>query len=1389
MRGIGLLKLFSLIIWGLLISHLVAQATPPADLARRSHALVFERITIDQGLPTNYVNTIAQDKRGFMWFGTRNGLCRYDGREMRTYFHLPEDSTTLLANEIQFIFPDSRGRLWVAAGGLHFYDEEGDRFIRITPREYGPQAAMLGMLSSICEDSSGALWLGIMEQQLVRLDPRSRTLTPIKLYDYAGKAFGGNTIFSLFCDKVGTIWASSGGQRFFAIDPQSGTQREFPSPFRQEYMQLFQDRHGRFWSAGMATPIRRMIPSEDGFTYLPLPEASPGDFVSVFQDDALGRLWMGSPAEGLYLLNPRSGAVENYREESGNPGSLPGNMVLAMFEDRDGNMWVATNKGIAKWARWGKGFVQIRHDSEDPNSLGNAEVTGLTEDQHGNLWISTLNQGFCRYDPATGETRRFTPDNSPVATPWVLDVLAASDGSLWIAGNARHGLQVMDPSGEAVTNYRNTPEDPASLSGNVINVLFEDHNRQIWIGTPTRGLNRYNPEGDNFARYQHQQDRPGALSHNAVLTIAEDLAGRMWVGTGDGVNLWDPQNESFASFRPDSARWPPSSPFRVNAIVQDSQSRLWLGSDDGLWRADLRGDSLQNFRAVSYERKNLRDPRVFSILEDGGGHLWLQMADAIARFHPEDEKIRVFNHSDGWIQRGIYENEWRNSALKLSSGFFAFGGSEGVTLFHPDSLVEDHAPPAIVITGINLFYQPLQLTRERVAPEQAGIRAPHLLESLTLKPGGNTLSFQFAALNFTEARGNEYAYKLIGFQDSWVMSETQNTATFTNIPPGEYRFLVRGRNRDGVWSAQPAALNITILPPWWNTATAYVGYLAALALLLFLARRMIIQREKLHAELRMRDFEARKLQEVDHLKSRFFANISHEFRTPLTLILGPLTDLLPRVRDPKMSRELNLIRRNAGRLLMLINQLLDLSRLESGRMVLQVVGGDLVGFVRGITMSFASLARQKGIDLTVNDHGLGRRLLPGQAFFDPDKVEKMVVNLIANALKFTPAGGRVSVMLSLTSEQPAIAAITVSDTGPGIPAADLPHIFDRFYQSGPQNRRIAGGTGIGLALVRELCEAHHGRVTVSSNPGEGCVFRLELPVERSGFAPRELAGHHPQGEAQPGIPIAAMASLAPAETAAKAASPKSLPLVLVVDDDPDVRAYLTSILQDDCEVLQASSGVEGLAGAREQIPDVVVSDVAMPEMTGFEMSRMLKDDERTSHIPIILLTAMAGEEEKLTGLQTGADDYLVKPFNARELRLRVANLIENRRKLQQQLRKTWLQAGSRPEVPSREEAFLNKLQIILEKHLTREDFGLSLLSSELGMSERQVQRKIKGLTGESPTDIIRAARLERARMLLAQNTGNVSEIAFEVGFNNLSYFSKCFRERFGVSPSEVVRQS
>ncbi len=1357
----------------------------------------FHHIGISDGLPSEMVHSITQDIHGFMWFGTQEGLCRFDGRTIRTFVHDPDDPTSLPNNEVMAVYADSGGDLWVFAKGLYRFNFTKETFERPRLTAGDNLADKLTYVGKVHEDQRGNLWIGTLGDGLYKMNQERTKLSKIDLIGNDGQPEPFLWIYSISSFRSDSLLVGTTGHQFFLIDIESNRQVRYalPQDSPGDINVLLADRKDRIWLAMNGQPLQQLTFTDiGGYSLRPINPIRTDRLFMRMTSDRENNIWIGSVGDGLTIFNPADKSIERYLYISKAAGSLPDDDISLLFEDRDGNMWIALEKGVALWARWEKPFWHFSHSSEDVNSINNSEVTGIDMDTNGQIWVSTWNAGFSSFTPQVGSFQRFGPTICRNCPSWIYDILAASDGSVWVASNMKSGLNRFDPKTGRIQNYLHNPADKQSLSISLAKVLFEDHAGTIWIGFTAKGLNSYNRSTNKFKRYEHIPGDTSSPSHNRILTIEQFDTPFLWIGTGNGLNRLQLSDTTF-QYYPPTAAMQKSVGFNVHAIHKGKQNTLWLGTDSGLYRFDkAQGTYHEVPLAAPYSAST-----IFGIEADASGNLWMQSNAALFCFSPSNGTLRVYDQGDGWIQRRMHQSDLSNTTLQVNSGEMIFGGSNGITVFNPEAVKDNPYPPPVHITGIRMFYESVDFSTNPEGHRQKGdsLLTSSILHSneLTLRHSENTFSFEFAALDYTRPDANQYRFKLEGFQDDWVYGDDQ-LATFTNISPGDYVFRVQGSNSDGLWNRTGDSIIINILPPWWKSGWAYLFYILLAGLALYTWRRIETNRIRMENNLKLKELQAQNLLEIDNVKNRFFANISHEFRTPLTLILGPLENVIARIQDSTSRSELGMVHRNAGKLLHLINQLLDLSRLETNQMPLRVRQGDFIRYFKGLVVSFSSLADQKNISLRFDCDEQTEQRLNRNLYYDADKFDKIVLNLLSNAFKFTESGGTVKVRVTIGESEKdsevsnSEAIIRFSDSGIGIPAEQLPHIFDRFYQVDNALSREHEGTGIGLALTMEMVKRHYGEIKAKSAEGKGTTFEIRLPLGKAHFSPDEFADEA-SSAATPTVTLNLLSEPTASLTRDRGTdgNPGSNEIIaLVIDDHPDMRSYIRSHLSEQYHIVEASDGQQGIDTAIEVIPDLIISDVMMPKLDGYQVCKALKQNIKTSHIPVILLTAKAGEESKLSGLEIGADDYLTKPFSPRELKLRVKNLIEQRQKLRDRFRREGILQPREVATSSVDEQFLQKLMTLLEENMAEEDYGVEKLSYSLHIGVRQLQRKVRALTGLSPVDLMRGVRLNRAKQLLEQQAGNVSEIALEVGFSNPSYFAKLFKERFDISPSEFVKQ-
>jgi len=1365
----------------------VAQPGNPdrTDFFKPDVDLIFEHITVDDGLPENSVRSIIQDESDFMWFGTMNGLVRYDGYHMEVFAPSDEDSSSFGGRTVMALHEDSGGDIWIGTylRGLWKYDARLGTFASISLGRNESALPEFDRVNDINEDGQGRIWVAMM-YGLVSIDKATGVATwhdqvrPLEQ--------GGSTILNLtrvIPDNRGRIWCASENNGVMVLDPESGRVRHLSRHPDQPrslpsnvVFDILQTDDGKIWLATQMGLALWQEATGDFITYAPDPgnDDQMTNFLVRLQVDDQGLLWIGSAA-GLYVFDPIGHEFRLFSHDYDKPTSPVNGPVLSLHFDRSGILWAGSwHAGLNKVNPRSGGFVtQAFGTGQAPSGL--LAVDAIFEDSRGALWVGTSDTPAGR--GTGGLYRRGTPGDTfipiPAAkgSPQMVSVRCIYEdqaGDLWV-GTFLGLWKVTDGRLEPF----NIGEGPATdlLARSNIQMITQDPGGIFWIAT-FNGLFRWDSLKGELTNFRHDVLDPHSVSSNDLTHVHIDRAGRMWLGTdARGLNLFRSAEKGFQRFfAPDRGLE------TVSSMVEAPTGELWLASFSGLVRFDpATGDT-----EIFGRKEGLPNDQVVSILEDDHGRFWVSTGYGLARFDPETSQVKAFDQLDG-----LPDNEVKFASVKDSRGFLHFGGRTGLVTLDPSSFENSSYDPPLVITSLSLAD-----TLVQPGPGSPLEQQVHRTERIELAHDQNHLSITFAALDFARPDQNRYRYMLEGLDPDWRTPGEARRATDTNLSPGTYTFRAGGTNRDGIWSSREATLVIRILPPWWQTWWAYLLYSLAFLAVVYGILRQVINRERLRARLELQRAEATQLQELDELKSRFLTNITHEFRTPLTLIKAPLLRLQSEQEGERDLRFETMIR-NADRLEHLIDQLLDLSRLEAGRLPLHWQHGDCWGWLRVFVNGFESLAAQRQIKLKVD---IPEETCP--AWFDEDLAEKLVGNLVSNAVKYTPDAGRVTVNASISDEAATLpvprfgrragtwksaparwVTITVANTGSYIPPREQPRIFDRFYQSSSSD-----GSGVGLALVKELTEWMGGSIELTSSPITGTVFTATLPVfdHHPEDGPLPVPSEKPDADPDPGE--------AP-EVEDESAAEDDEPRILVVEDHPELRNFIHDDFSPEYKVLVAENGQQGLDIAVAEVPDLVLSDIMMPVMDGFELCRRLKDDERTSHIPIILLTARSEAESRHKGLSLGADDYVAKPFDAEDLRLRINNLIDQRRKLAESYERRL--AVLTPEVmpvTSADERFVAQLRTVIDSNIEDTDFKINSLCNEVGMSRSQLHRKLKAVTGRSTSDFVRSHRIQRAAQLFNGGYGNVTEVAYAVGFRNLSYFSRSFKEIFDLQPSEFLKQ-
>lgn len=1343
--------------------------TPNLIFAQNEH-YNFYKLDNYTGLSHNQVNAILKDQDGFLWFGTISGLNRYDGYSCRVFRKNYNDSSSLLDNSVELLYELPDGKIWVSTGGgTCIYNSHTEKF---DPDYYGylhslglPSGAVtniikgnngrywflyenrdvylyssidkkakpfrqnlniknLERITSIRETNDDKLWMvyqnGFLQQYDLKLNKiifNSATLQNLNKGDYA---------YNLFIDSDGDIWLwalNSGG---FLFQPKFNSVRQFnensfPSKLNNNLVtQVVQDNNGMVWVATDHGGVN-LINKKDNFSTSYLlndpknPRSLSQNSIRAMYKDDNGIIWLGTYKQGVNYLNSNIVLFPLYRHQELNAASLPYDDINRFVEDKSGNLWIGTNGGgLIFFDRKRNTFKQYLHDPNNKNSLSNNVIVSMCIDREKVLWIGTYFGGLNSFD------------------------------------------------GNKFTHYRHNDGDSSSLANDNVWEIFEDREQNLWVGTLGGGLDLFDRKLNRFKHTQYKGESQDPLPSNYISSILQDKKGNLWVGTSGGIAIFE-KNKVTPVFYKNINDKNSLSNNNVICISEDSKGRIWVGTREGLNLFNEQTKAFQRFT----KSDGLPDNMILNILEDSHQSLWISTPNGLCNAIPKQDKaglaFSIINYDE---TNNLQNREFNdNAALRTRAGELIFGGPSGFNIVDPDKILKPVYHPKIVFTGLQILnntVEPGELINKRVLLEQSLSQ----LQSIKLKYKENVFSVEFASLDFGHSARNKYAYMLEGFNSGWLYEDgTQRRITYTNLNPGPYTLKVKVLGVDGVWS-DIKQLQIDIEPPFWRTTMAYIIYALIFAGLFLLARRITLDR------IHMR-YEVQQAHVLERLKTKFFTNVSHEFRTPLSLIIAPLDKIIKHTTDEGQIKQLNLVQRNAKRLLSLVNQLLDFRKMEVQGIKLHPAIGDIIGFSKDISDSFTDIAEKKNIRFSFSSD-----IDSLEIFFDRDKIEKILFNLLSNAFKYTHDNGIVSIHLGYNpppgNKEDGTLAIAVKDTGIGIPASMQENIFERFFQTDVPPSMVNQGTGIGLAITKEFVKLHNGIITVKSEPEKGTCFIVLLPAKKI-YDTQARAATSP-------LPAEDEEQMILRESQ-KSGRKKT---ILVVEDNEDIRFYLKDNLKGLYKVEEATNGKEGWEKVKQLYPDLVVSDIMMPLMDGVQLARKIKTETQTAHIPVILLTAVGSEEKQLEGLKAGVNDYITKPFTFEILASRIRNLLTQQELLQKRFQKQIEVNPAEVTVTPVDEIFLKQALEIVEKNMDNDGFSVEDFSRDMYMNRATLYRKIMSITGKAPADFIRLIRLKRGAQLLAKSGRSIAEIAYEVGFKDPKYFSRAFKEEFKMLPSQYV---
>lgn len=1437
----------------------------------------FEHLDTRQGLSQNNVLTMFCDNKGYMWFGTMDGLNRYDGYTFRVYKIEEGRKNALTHNRVSDIWEDSLKFIWIKTyeGYYHYFIPETEEFITF-PHYYRSSEEKNSFIQCFHQSSKHEIWLGSSNSgvYLLRYDPGTRRYISSQFLSRGPSSISNNAVNFVISDPFSNIWIGTNqGLNYLSKNESTKDQpyfQHFYASYRftcaevMEHFIIFGTRENgillydfknkriidnppdfNIFKSFEISSVKRMshsdaivIGTHGNGTYIYKTREKRLislkqyglNTVTVFED-SYGIIWLKTERYGIVRFDPKDESSKHFTLTPEEIQSLVDDERPYIYEDRKGDLWIGTHGGGLAWYdREPDNFTFYRNTPNSPYTISSNFVHCITEDKSGLLWIGTVqfngginkvimaNPSFKQIIPKTnletladnvvrcifqdsngyiwmatksGMIYVYTPDlqlqatlenlysgNSLIPGYNVYTMTEDDNGFLWM-GTKGGGVLV---SSTSIINkpdsykklhfniYQNNPADTTSLSNNFVYSILQDSRKKIWIGTYGGGINLVESRTADALVCKRINTENSTLSNDHVRHLFEDSRQRIWVATTFGLNLLEKthlQNDSlqFRTFLYDPQHIRSISYNDIIHIFEDTKHRMWFGTFGGglnmLEKLDASSASFAHFR----QRDGLSNDAVFAILEDRRGSVWLSTEQGISNLDLTDMSFDNYN-----MNSGLYsENFCENTCWGLNDGKLLFGSINGTLLIDPEHISNTPYIPPLELTNFQLFNRTVDF-RDPDAPVKAHIST---LDTIYLKHNQSSFSIEYAALSYFAPYQNKYKFMLKNFEDSWNEIGGQTKATYTNLSPGRYVFMVKAASWDGTWNNIPRTLHIIITPPWWKSTLARIVYIILSVVIIIVSRRIFLNYYKLQNDLKVE-------RRVSDIKLQFFTNISHEIRTPLTLILGPIEDIKVLKGLPAyIGERINIIERNGKRMLRLVNQLLEFRKVQKNKMKLNVEEINLISFVSDICEHFSPIARQKRIDFRFlhNNEKVN-------VYVDTKKFDSVVFNILSNAFKYTKERKKISVELRTPDEQ--FVDIIVSDQGSGIPKDKLDILFQRFTPLST-NHGSLDGTGIGLNLSYEIMKLHKGDILVESEPGQGSVFTIRTRLGKDHYADEDFK--------DPGCGEEHVNHITPIENAdyniedlaALSSETTEKPKILVVEDNIEIIIYIRNIFEPSFEIKTAKHGLEGLECLEEFHPDVIITDVMMPGLDGIEMTRRIKDNFDTSHIPVVMLTAKSALEDQIIGIESGAEAYILKPFNSIYLSTVVKNLLKQREFIIRKYRDKNPAHLENVKITARDEEFLNNIVSIIENNYANPEFNVEKMVDISAYSRTVFYNKLKGLTGLSPVDFLRQTRLKMASEILINSGRGVSETAFMTGFNDVKYFSKCFKQMFGVTPAEFKK--
>ena len=1288
----------------------------------------FRHYNIENGISSNNISSILQDQKGFIWISTDNGLSRFDGNQFTFYQKSNPLYSNLHANSINTICETTDKELWLGTdNGVFIYNQVKDTFTPFV-KQTSDKTSITSWITHIIQDKAGNIWIATHKQGIFLFNTQTDKLTQFEIPQ------NDNIVTRILNDEQNNIWLS-GPYQLCKLNKVNNTFETYAIEEKTESiysMALWEDSSNHIWIGTWDKGLWKLDPRTKQVEKYLTGEKGKGILhIHSILEYSPELLLIGSD-DGLTIFNPVTHESFLYDNYGDSEKSLSDKFIYPILKDREGGVWIGTYyNGISYLPPYCGQFNGYSESSDIPY-FNSRIISRFCEDENGNIWIASDDSGLSCFNPSTMQFIDF--NGREKLNKHNLHALCIVGKDLWI-GTYGDGIQVLNAQTGKIKNYNTTN----GLDENSIYSIFKDSQGQIWTGS-MNGICQYDAQKQRFTLIKYLE----AL----VIEIAEDAKGNFWIATqGKGLFRYSPQkNKEWEKYGLEKG----FNSLTVNHLCINKDNEIWVATSEGLY--------LYNPLKDVFTYQPLRHPNecINAILE-GEDCLWLTTAKGLVKYTPATQETQIFTKSDGLQSEAFI----MASALKTRNGEFYIGSINGFNTFYPHQLKLNTQKPNVVLTSLEIFNQKIETQKDGILPE-----AIDHLKEIHLSYKDNVITLNYAALSYCTPQKNQYAYMLEGFDKGWNYVGSQHSTTYTNLPAGTYTFRVKASNNDNIWNEEGTSIRIIVHPPFYLSLPFKIGYVLLFLLALGLLLRYVIRRsEKKHAKA-IDELNSKKEIEIHEAKINFFTMIAHEIRTPVSLIIGPLEKIMQSTHIPINERqELEIIDRNSQRLLFLVNQLLDFRKVEQKEIRMKFTSQSIKELMQAVCERFSPTLQQNGVSFSVT--------YPDEHFHadvDKEALTKVLSNLLTNANKYTQS--RIEVRFQEHPERQTF-SIEVKDNGKGMNEEELKKIFKPFYQAS-ENKP---GTGIGLSIVKGIVEAHHGQVNVTSQPGKGSSFIITLPRKQENLVTEEE-----ENQATNPIPE----DIIPEQNDTAATSQKVLPIMLIVDDNEDMLNFLSSHFQTSYTIATAVDGVDALNKLKEQEVALIISDWMMPNMNGIDLCKAIRNNQLTSHIPFILLTAKTDTEAKITSMNCGADAYIEKPFSLQYLEACIKNLLELRLQLRQKFSQMPTVSINSIAANQNDKVFLEKMNHLIEENLNNEELSVDFLAEKLCISRSGLFVKIKGLANTTPNEMIQIIRLKKAASLLLENQYRINEVSYMVGFNNPSYFSKCFQKQFGMKPGEYI---